>query len=147
MNTQEARETFTQYLKKGNYRITPERFRVLDAVIAKSGHFDADELFLNMRSEGSMVSRATVYNTLDLLLECGIVSRYRFGENHARYEKTFGIPQHHHLICTECGNILEFTSGKIEKIQAEVSRQMNFKATSHSLQIFGICEKCQSEKA
>lgn len=145
MDTELARENFTEYLKSGNYRITPERFVILDAVMNFDGHFDADELFFQVKSGGQKVSRATVYNTLDLLQDCGLISKYRFGENHSRYEKAFGRPHHHRLICLECGDIIEFVHDKIEKVQKEVSKANNFKVQTTTLQIFGICSQCQKK--
>ncbi|HAP37006.1 MAG TPA: transcriptional repressor [Bacteroidetes bacterium] len=138
-----AKEKFTKYLKSGNYRITPERFIIMETVMNFDGHFDADELFFQVKTSGQKVSRATVYNTLDLLQDCGLISKYRFGENHSRYEKAFGRPHHHHLICLECGDIIEFVNDLIEKIQKEVSDENKFKIQTSTFQIFGICSKCQ----
>jgi Fur family transcriptional regulator, ferric uptake regulator len=143
MDIELAKENFTKYLKSGNYRITPERFIILEAVLMIEGHFDADELFFQMKTNGQKVSRATVYNTLDLLQDCGLISKYRFGENHSRYEKAFGRPHHHHLICLECGDIIEFVNDKIENIQEEVCTTNSFKSQTSTLQIFGVCSKCQ----
>ncbi len=145
MDNSEARESFKEYLKADKFRITPERFQVLDAVLSFDGHFDADDLFLQLKGSGSKVSRATVYNTLELLQDCGFVSKYRFGESHSRYEKTFGRPHHDHLICLECGEIIEFASEKLAKLQAEVCRENDFQAQSSSLQVFGICAKCRNK--
>ena len=147
MNLEAAREAFKDFLKVGGYRITPERFLILDSVLATRGHFDADELYLKIKSAGKRVSRATVYNTLDLLLKCGFISQYRFGENHSRYEKVFGRPHHDHLICLECGEITEFVSDKIALVQTEICREKKFKAQSTTFQIFGICAKCQGRKS
>jgi Fur family ferric uptake transcriptional regulator len=138
-----AKENFTKYLKSGKYRITPERFVILESVMNHDGHFDADELFLQMKNTGQKVSRATVYNTLDLLQDCGLISKYRFGENHSRYELAFGRPHHHHLICLECGDIIEFVNDRIENVQKEVCEENSFVAQTSTLQIFGICSKCQ----
>ncbi|MDP1675981.1 MAG: Fur family transcriptional regulator [Bacteroidota bacterium] len=143
MDSALAKDNFTKYLKSGSYRITPERFVILEAVMNYDGHFDADELFFQVKTSGQKVSRATVYNTLDLLQDCGLISKYRFGENHSRYEKAFGRPHHHHLICLECGDIIEFVNDRIEKIQKEVSDENKFKVQTSTLQIFGICSKCQ----
>ena len=143
MDSALAKENFTKYVKSGSYRITPERFVILEAVMNYDGHFDADELFFQVKTSGQKVSRATVYNTLDLLQDCGLISKYRFGENHSRYEKAFGRPHHHHLICLECGDIIEFVNDRIEKIQKEVSDDNKFKVQTSTLQIFGICSKCQ----
>ncbi len=111
-----------------------------------NGHFDADQFFATLAGKGLKASRATVYNTLDLLVECGLISRYRFGENHSRYEKAFGRPRHDHLICLECGDIIEFVNEKLEKIQHEVCDEKKFRQLNSSLQIFGTCAKCQSKK-
>lgn len=143
MDTQSAHETLRRFLKSsGKHRATPERFAVLDAVLQSQGHFDADGLYYRMVSDGVKVSKATVYNTLDLLQECGLVSKYRFAENTSRYEKAFGRPHHHHLICLGCGDILEFVNDRLERIQEEVCAEKRFTAQSSTLQIFGTCSRC-----
>ena len=146
MDFEVARETFREFLKGKKLRSTPERFRILEEVMKGSGHFDADELYTKLRTKGIKISRGTVYNTLGVLLECGLISKYRFGENHSRFEKAFGRPRHDHLICLSCGEIIEFVSEKLTKLQEEVRKEKNFKAQNSTLQIFGICSKCQKEK-
>ena len=146
MDISSAKETLTKYLNEKKLRPTRERFVLLEEIMHSSGHFDADELYSTLATKGLKASRATVYNTLDLLVECGIISRYRFGENHSRYEKAFGRPRHDHLICIECGDIIEFVSEKLDKIQREVCDEKKFKHQNSTLQIFGICYKCQSNK-
>ena len=146
MDIASAKNTLTQYLKEKNLRPTRERFLLLEEILRTSGHFDADALFATLNSRGLKASRATVYNTLDLLVECGLISRYRFGENHSRYEKAFGRPRHDHLICLECGDIIEFINEKLDKIQKEVCEEKKFKLQNSTLQIFGICSKCQARK-
>lgn len=143
MELDAARETFEKFLKRAKFRVTPERFEVLEAVMKTGGHFDVDQLYVKLKSAGSKVSRATVYNTLDLLLQSGLISKYRFGENHSRFEKAFGRPHHDHLICLSCGEIIEFVSDRLAKLQSEVCKKKNFRAESSTLQIFGICSKCQ----
>ncbi|MGA9363251.1 MAG: Fur family transcriptional regulator [Bacteroidota bacterium] len=144
MDNNAAKESFTDFLRAGEYRITPERFQVLEAVLSSKGHFEATELYLKMRSAGKKVSRATVYNTLDLLLKTGFISKYRFAENHSRYEKVFGRPHHHHLICLDCGEITEFVSEKVAAAQSEICREKKFKPQSATFQIFGVCSNCAS---
>jgi len=144
METRIARDILTDHLKKsGKQRLTPERFAVLDAVLQSQGHFDAENLYYRMISGGIKVSKATVYNTLDLLQECGLVSKYRFAESSSRYEKAFGRPSHHHLICLECGDIIEFVNDRLQRIQDDVCADKHFKPQSSSLQIFGTCAKCR----
>src|SRR5437879_5633301 len=123
MDIEAARETLAKYLKTKNLRPTKERFLLLDQIMHTNGHFDADELFASLARKGLKASRATVYNTLDLLVHCGLISKYRFAENHSRYEKAFGRPRHDHLICLECGEIIEFVSERLEKIQREVCEE------------------------
>ena len=135
-------ERFRKFLQDGQYRITPERFEVLDAVLAWDDHFDADNLFIYLKSKGSKVSRATVYKTLNLLHECGLVSRYRFSLGHAQYEKTTGRPSHDHMVCTKCGKIIEFENSEVERVQSDSAAQYGFTPQYHSLQIFGICAEC-----
>jgi Fur family ferric uptake transcriptional regulator len=141
-----AREILSKYLKsQGKLRATQERFAILDAVLEIQGHFDAESLYYRLIASGMKVSKATVYNTLVLLQNAGLVSKYRFAENTSRYEKAFGRPHHHHLICLECGDIIEFMNEKLDRIQEEVSSEKKFAPQSYSLQIFGTCSKCKKE--
>jgi Fur family ferric uptake transcriptional regulator len=147
MNLEAAHETLSKFLKsKGKLRSTPERFAILDAVLQTQGHFDAEGLYYRLISSGTRISKATVYNTLELLQSAGLVSKYRFTENSFRYEKSFGRPQHHHLVCLECGDIIEFVSDRLERIQAEVCDEKKFQMQSSSLQIFGVCARCAKDR-
>ena len=137
-------DQFRKYLQDGQYRITPERFEVLEAVLAWDDHFDADNLFIKLKSNGSKVSRATVYKTLNLLHECGLVSRYRFSQGHAQYEKTTDRPHHDHMVCTKCGKIIEFENSRIVRLQDDACAVYGFKPTYHSFQIFGVCLDCSA---
>ena len=144
MDAEAAREVLTRYLKSdGKQRLTPERYAILDAVLAIKGHFDAESLYYRLLSNGVRVSKATVYNTLDILQGAGLVSKYRFTDKTSRYEKAFGRPHHHHLICLQCGEIIEFVNEKLETIQGDVCNEMSFSAQSSTLQIFGTCSKCK----
>jgi Fur family ferric uptake transcriptional regulator len=140
-------EHFRKFLQDGQYRITSERFDVLDAVLAWNDHFDADNLFIYLKNSGSKVSRATVYKTLALLHECGLVSRYRFSQGHAQYEKTTDRPHHDHMVCTRCGKIIEFENSRVERLQDDSCAQHGFTPTYHSFQIFGICAECRLASA
>jgi Fur family ferric uptake transcriptional regulator len=143
MSSAGAHEILTQYLRKqGKLRATPSRYAVLETVLQTQGHFDAEGLYYRMISQGLRISKATVYNTLELLQDCGLVSKYRFAENTSRYEKAYGKPHHHHLICLGCGDILEFVNDRLETIQEEVCKQNEFAPQSSSLQIFGTCKRC-----
>ncbi|MCX7875707.1 MAG: transcriptional repressor [Melioribacteraceae bacterium] len=139
MERKEAHEKFRKFLKEGENRITPERFEVLDYAINFDGHFGADELFLKMKKSKSNISRATVYNTLELLAQCGLFSKRNFGENKTRYESNIGKVSHDHLICTNCGAIKEFEEPRIQKIVEEISKDLGFLPNGYSFNIFGKC--------
>ena len=147
MDAQTAREVLTSYLKAdGKQRLTPERYAILDTVMGIQGHFDAESLYYRLMANGVKISKATVYNTLDILLNAGLVSKYRFADKTSRYEKAFGRPHHHHLICLQCGEIVEFVDEKLDSLQADVCTQKDFVAQSSTLQIFGTCSKCKKKE-
>ena len=142
---QEAHKIFTTYLKEGKFRITPERFEVMDYALKYKGHFGADELFIQMKTDNSNVSRATVYNTLDLLFDCDLLSRRNFGDKVKRYESNFHRKSHDHVICEKCGKIREFSNPKIQDIIKEVSEELGIEVTNYSFNIYGKCkddDKC-----
>ncbi len=138
-----AKQKLEEFLRKGGYRVTSERFEVLNAVNTTNGHFDADELFLKLKKGGSKVSRATVYNTLDVLEECELVFKTRLKDHGSRYEKAFGRAHHDHLVCISCGKIIEFINENIETAQQNIAKKFKFRLVSHSHQIFGLCSECQ----
>ncbi len=147
MNTEAAHDILSKYLKSsGNRRITSERYAILDEVMRTQGHFDAEGLYYRLISNGAKVSRATVYNTLELLQNCGLVSKYRFTENSSRYERSYGRPHHHHLICLECGDIIELVNERLERLQNELCTERNFYPQSSTVQIFGTCSKCKKKE-
>jgi Fur family ferric uptake transcriptional regulator len=146
LENQPAREILSTYLRSSRkLRATPERFAILDAILETQGHFDAEGLYFRLISGGMKVSKATVYNTLDLLQNAGLVSKYRFAEGSSRYEKAFGQPHHHHLVCLQCGDIVEFVNERLERLQGEVCAGNDFAPQSSSLQIFGTCSRCRKE--
>ncbi|NBV31531.1 MAG: transcriptional repressor [Bacteroidetes bacterium] len=141
---------FTTYLKEKNQRQTPERFMVLEEVYSSEGHLDAEELFSRLKNSGTRVSRATVYNTLDLLIECGLVQRHQFGQNQYVYERAYAYRQHDHLICKECNAVMEFCDPRIMEIQNLMEKIYDFKVDSHSLHLFGRCidpDRCERKAA
>jgi len=146
MDDRSAHDILKNYLLEKNLRPTRERFLLLDEILKMNGHFDADQVYATLSRKKLKASRATVYNTLDLLVSCGLISRYRFGQNHSRYEKAFGRPRHDHMICLECGEIIEFMTPRLEAIQKEVCREQNFQPHNSTLQIFGICSRCSARK-
>ena len=112
---------------------------VLGEIYRADGHFDADDIFFNMKNAGTRVSRATVYNTLDLLVECGLVQRQQFGENQYYYERAYAYQQHDHIICQECGAVIEFCDPRIQEIKTMMENLHDFNISGHSLHFFGSC--------
>lgn len=136
-----VRNLFRAFLKKRNLRQTPERFMVLEEVYATNDHVDADELYLRLKQKGNRVSRATVYNTLDLLLDCDLVGRHQFGKNQAKYERAYSYWQHDHLICLDCNEVLEFCDPRIQGIQDMVAEIYQFDIKHHALHLYGHCRR------
>lgn len=145
----EVKEIFRNYLKSNNHRQTPERFMVLEEIYRSDGHFDADDMYFGMKNRGFGVSRATVYNTLDLLVECGLVQRHQFGKNQSYYERAYGYRQHDHVICEECGEVKEFCDPRVQEIKDFIENMFDFEVRSHSLHFYGKCKNtdtCEHNK-
>jgi Fur family ferric uptake transcriptional regulator len=149
MKNKQAEEIFRIFLKSGKNRITPERFEVLEAALEYEGHFGADDLYIIMKNANSSVSRATVYKTLELLAQCELLTKRNFGDNINRYESSFKKQVHDHLICVDCGKIIEFSDPRIKKLPEEISEELGFNFESYSFNIFGRCKdskKCKNLK-
>ena len=143
---EEVKKRFMDYLELHQQRKTPERFAILDEIYSNKEHFDVETLFEHMKARNYRVSRATVYNTLDLLLDCGLVIKHQFGNNISRYEKAYGFRQHDHAICNVCNNIMEFCDPRIQQIQSTVGDMLNFNITNHSLYLFGTPRVDESQR-
>ncbi len=137
---------FKDELVERGLRKTPERFAILREIYTMGGHLDAEDLFLHMQKQNYRVSRATVYNTLDLLVDVDLVKKQQFGNNITLYEKSLGYRQHDHLICTQCGKVIEFCDPRIQQTKSMVEEMINFEISYHSLNIYGRCENCRTKK-
>ena len=136
-----VREIFSAYLEKNKQRRTQERYVILEEIYQRSDHFDAETLFHDLKKKQHNVSRATVYNTLDLLVACDLVKKHQFGNQQTQYEKAYHYRQHDHLICEECRQVFEFCDPRIGQIQAKIGELLQFKINSHSLILHGNCER------
>lgn len=138
-----VREKFTEYLRVHKHRKTPERYNILEEIYRFEGHFNAETLF-RMMEKKYRVSLATIYNTLELLVESHLIIKHLIDGKYAQYEKVFGNNTHHHLICTRCGKVKEFSDKQL-KMSIQAKQFSNFEITHYSLYLYGICGKCQEE--
>ena len=136
-----VRQKLTDFLEQKALRKTPERYAILEVIYGTPGHYDVETLYRMVREQGHEVSRATVYNTLDLLTESDLVTRHQFGKNQALYERAYGSRQHDHLICTDCNKVVEFCDPRIQTIQNTVEELLQFDVQGHSLVLHASCRK------
>lgn len=140
------RERFVEYIRGRGMRVTPERMALLEEIYRLHGHIDAEQILEGAREAGHKVSRATVYRTLDLLVDCGLVQRQRLGRNRFLYEHVHAGQRHDHLACRCCGRVVEFVSPGIQAMLNEICRAHGFAREDRQLQILGVCEGCAVEE-
>ena len=136
-----VRQIFTEYLRAHGHRKTPERFAILDTIYSIDGHFDIETLYTLMADhEKFRVSRATLYNTIILLINARLVIKHQFGTS-SQYEKSYKRETHHHQICTQCGRVTEFQNEELQRA-IEATRVKRFMLSHYSLYIYGLCASC-----
>ena len=145
----EMLELLKQRLQRKQYKLTMQRRTVLEILLEHPGeHLSAEDVYGALRDKSSDVGLATVYRTLELLVQLGILQRMEFGDGCSRYEIADiekNEHQHHHLICIKCGKVTEFFDDLLDELEADVAAKSGFKITDHQVKFYGYCTECQDE--
>jgi Fur family ferric uptake transcriptional regulator len=137
------REIFLEHIQKAGLRRTAQRDLIMDTFLRTEEHLTSEDLYRLVQKEDPSVGHTTVYRTLKLLTEAGLAREVRFGDNKTYYEHHYNHEHHDHMICTECGRVIEFFSPEIEARQDEMAGRFGFRPTHHSLRIWGVCAECE----
>lgn len=143
---QEEKKIFLEHIQKSGLRRTAQRDLILEIFLRTEEHLSSEDLYWLVQKEDSSVGHTTVYRTLKLLTEAGLAREVRFGDGKTYYEHHYDHEHHDHMICTECGKVIEFFSAEIEELQDEMAEKFGFKPTHHSLRLLGVCAECQAKE-
>lgn len=143
----EERALFEEYIRSQGLRKTVQRELILEVFLKTEDHLSSEDLYWLVQRQDPNVGQTTVYRTLKLLTDAGLAREVRLGDGRTYYEHHFDHEHHDHMVCTECGRVIEFFSAEIEALQDEMAEKFNFLPTHHSLRILGLCEECRKEVA
>jgi len=137
-------EQFLDYLARKRLKNTSQRMIILKAFLSQKSHLSTEDFYLHLRKKHPGIGYATVHRTLKLFSECGIAAERNFGDGQMRFEVSLGNEHHDHLVCTDCGQIIEFEDQQIEQLQREIAQKHDFYIKDHRLELYGLCSACQS---
>ena len=138
------KEIFLEHIQKAGLRRTGQRDLIMEIFLRNEEHLTSEDLYWLVQKQDPTVGHTTVYRTLKLLTEAGLAREVRFGDNRTYYEHHFEHQHHDHMICTECGKVIEFYSPDIEELQDQMADKFKFRPTHHSLRMWGVCSDCQT---
>ena len=141
----EEQEVFHKHIQKAGLKRTAQRDLILDVFLRTEKHLSSEDLYRLVQKEDPNIGQTTVYRTLKLLTEAGLAREVRFGDGRTHYEHNYKHQHHDHMICMECGEIIEFYSAELEAIQEAQAAKHHFEVRQHLLRILGICANCRRE--
>lgn len=139
-------DAFSEYLAEQNLKMTPQRRLILETMLKQGDHVSSEELYARVKKKDSSIGQATVYRTLKLLSDSGLIEPLDFADGVTRYEPSYGKEHHDHLICERCGRNIEILDDTIERRQEDIAKEHGFSLCSHKMYLYGICEECRKKK-
>ena len=136
-------DAFRTYLREHNLPVTAQRVAIADIILGTDRHLSAEDIAMELKSQGTTAGTATVYRTLEVLVKSGLVVERDFGEGFKRFEASRGVPHHEHLICTSCGRVTEFRDERLERMTTLMAESHGYARERHRLVIYGVCADCQ----